>query len=355
MCTDVDVFISNYTLVDPEIYELWIEGHSSSESVAILNQRGLGQTTGASLELIASDVLDHYRTYSLLEKLLSNPNKLKEQLEFQIEPQTRKLLIEKYYDFDDCVVRELLGKKLSSKHRKDLDEVSEKTNIPLKSCRRQFDNVKRIFKIVEEIPGSLVQNIQKLFFLNDDLAKKYACTVFLGCIRFETSKRRLQFMTFDHLKQCTESILNHWTYNSSTADYYDTEMDKEFLLDLRELRVLMEREKEHKHLVCVQLKPTLLQRSFTELDGNFRAYSRAILTLATSLHRTRELRNLFLDLVQTLDLFKSASWAQKEVHMFLDAFTLCATELDVLRDAELKTTWERYMKVITKCLLIMYI
>lgn len=118
MCTDVDVFISNYTLVDPEIYELWIEGHagkihmfiatsivnlffnwfqiSASDAVGILNQRGLGQLTGATIELIASDVLDHYRTYSLLEKLLSNPNKLHEQLAFQIEPQTRSLLIEKY-------------------------------------------------------------------------------------------------------------------------------------------------------------------------------------------------------------------------------------------------------------------
>lgn len=25
---EVDVFISNYTLVDPEVYQLWIEGHS---------------------------------------------------------------------------------------------------------------------------------------------------------------------------------------------------------------------------------------------------------------------------------------------------------------------------------------
>lgn len=29
----------------------------------------------------------------------------------------------RYYDLDDAVIRELLGKKLSSRHRKDLDEV----------------------------------------------------------------------------------------------------------------------------------------------------------------------------------------------------------------------------------------
>lgn len=26
--TEVDVFISNFTFVDPEIYQLWIEGHT---------------------------------------------------------------------------------------------------------------------------------------------------------------------------------------------------------------------------------------------------------------------------------------------------------------------------------------
>lgn len=26
--TEVDVFISNYTLVDPEIFQLWVEGHT---------------------------------------------------------------------------------------------------------------------------------------------------------------------------------------------------------------------------------------------------------------------------------------------------------------------------------------
>lgn len=28
--TEVDVFITNFTLVDPEIYQLWIEGHTGN-------------------------------------------------------------------------------------------------------------------------------------------------------------------------------------------------------------------------------------------------------------------------------------------------------------------------------------
>lgn len=67
----------------------------ASEAVGILHQRGICQQTNAPIELVASDVLDHYRTYSLLEKLLHSPKKLTgEQLAFQIEPQTSKMLIE---------------------------------------------------------------------------------------------------------------------------------------------------------------------------------------------------------------------------------------------------------------------
>ncbi len=50
---------------------------------------------GAPLELVASDVLDHYRTYSLLERLVCAPTKLSEQPSCQLEPQSQQLLIEK--------------------------------------------------------------------------------------------------------------------------------------------------------------------------------------------------------------------------------------------------------------------
>ena len=69
----------------------------ASEAVNILHQRGICHQTNAPIELVASDILDHYRTYALLEKLLHTPTKLaSEQLAFQIEPQTSQMLIEMY-------------------------------------------------------------------------------------------------------------------------------------------------------------------------------------------------------------------------------------------------------------------
>jgi len=56
-------------------------------------------------------------------------------------------------------------------------------------------------------------------------------------------------MTFPAWKKCCEAIMTHWTYKIVGPEYYDTEMDKEFLLELRELKVLLDREKEHKQSV----------------------------------------------------------------------------------------------------------
>lgn len=43
----------------------------------------------------------------------------------------------RYYAFDEAFVREVLGKKLSKGTKKDLDDISVKTGVTLKSCRRQ--------------------------------------------------------------------------------------------------------------------------------------------------------------------------------------------------------------------------
>lgn len=99
--------------------------------------------------------------------------------------------------------------------------------------RRQFDNVKRIFRAVEELPGTLTNNIKQHFFISNELAKyvsvrfvqtcmilnntlitfrKYACIVFLACLRFETSKKKLQYLSFSDLLTCSHSIMIYWTY-----------------------------------------------------------------------------------------------------------------------------------------------
>ncbi len=51
-------------------------------------------------------------------------------------------------------MREILGHKLSQRQRKDLDDICEKTGFRVRSCRRQFDNLKRVTRLVEDMRGS---------------------------------------------------------------------------------------------------------------------------------------------------------------------------------------------------------
>lgn len=76
--------------------------------------------------------------------------------------------------------------------------------------------------------------------------RRYGAVVFIACMRFETSKRKLQHLTFSDFYHCALEIMAHWTYAEGSPDFDDTDLDREFLLDLRELRLLLDKEKEHK-------------------------------------------------------------------------------------------------------------
>ena len=73
-----------------------------------------------------------------------------------------------------------MGKKLSGRLRNNLDEICEKPScksLKLRSARRQYDNVKRVFKTIEDMAGDYVTNIVSQFGLSKALAEKYATLV----------------------------------------------------------------------------------------------------------------------------------------------------------------------------------
>lgn len=225
-------------------------------------------------DLVMSDILNQYRTFALIEKLLQSPTQLQEQWSFQLTPTTQRILIEKYYNFDDSVIREILGKKLSGRNRKDLDDVSDKTLVGIKSCRRQFDNVKRVYKTVEDMSGHLAQNIETHFLLPENLARKYAAVVYIANNRLEANKKKLNFLHFDDFLHCATQMMSNWSCTNAECKFEETAMDidREFLQDLRELRVLVERESldEHRALVMRILKTKVTDRKSAEIDFMFK-------------------------------------------------------------------------------------
>lgn len=86
-----------------------------------------------------------------------------------------------------------------------------------------------------------------------------------------------------------------------------------------------------------------------------RSYWRSLISIACNLHRTRELRGLFLELAEKLiEPWKQTNWELDQVKQFLPAVTQSVLELEISRDQETRCLWDRYMQVIGVCLVKMY-
>uniref|UniRef100_A0A673JTN6 Acidic fibroblast growth factor intracellular-binding protein B-like n=1 Tax=Sinocyclocheilus rhinocerous TaxID=307959 RepID=A0A673JTN6_9TELE len=295
------------------------------------------------------------QTFQMCERLLPHPAKLANQLLFQIPPDRQAMLIERYYAFDDSFVREVLGKKLSKGTKKDLDDVSIKTGITLKSCRRQFDNFKRVFKVVEELKGPLVENIRQHFLLPDQLARDYAAIVFFANNRFETGKKKLLYLTFQDFAFCGGQLINNWTVGAvdNMMEDMDVDLDKEFLQDLKDLKILITDKDlldQHKSLVCTALRGKT--NVFNEMEANFKNLSRGLVNIAAKLINAKDVRDFFIDLVEKfIEPCRSDKWTSIDVNLYLTHYTNSAHILDTFK---YHAVWTRYMGVIKSCILRMY-
>ncbi|KAL6480275.1 hypothetical protein MHYP_G00113080 [Metynnis hypsauchen] len=342
MSVELDVFVGNTTIMDKEVYQLWLNGYTVNDAVKVRIEGGVMEECEASAEVLLSDTMDQFRTFQMCERLLQNPAKLANQLLFQIPPDRQAMLIERYYAFDDDVVREVLGKKLSKGTKKDLDDVSAKTGITLKSCRRQFDNFKRVFKVVEELKGPLVENIKQHFLLPDQLARDYAAIVFFANNRFETGKKKLQYLTFQDFAFCAGQLINNWTVGAvdNMVEDMDVDLDKEFLQDLKDLKILITDKDlldQHKSLVCVALRGKT--KVFNEMEANFKNLSRGLVNIAAKLTNTKDVRDFFIDLVEKfIEPCKSDKWTATDVNLYLTHYTNSAHILDTFKH---QNVWTR--------------
>ena len=69
--------------------------NAAHEAASLQQKRGNLQHYGATFDMLLTDILDHYRTFGMLERYLKNPSKIADQQELQIASHTQALLIEK--------------------------------------------------------------------------------------------------------------------------------------------------------------------------------------------------------------------------------------------------------------------
>ncbi|KAK1943210.1 Acidic fibroblast growth factor intracellular-binding protein [Phytophthora citrophthora] len=217
-----EAFLTDPIRVNEDVFALWLEGHNAGDALAArlrlpsaVPMPYLGGDAAAKLrELLWRDTVDQYRLYDKLEHYLSQPSLFRSQLLFQIPPVQQYYMVERYYTRDPDVDRWLLGKKLSGRLEKDLDDVAESSGRTLKSCRRQLENLRRVYAAVEDrnFHGLPCRAVSELFLLSETLSSKYACLLFILHTRFQVHPQHpvTGFLTWSDLRFFAALLMTHW-------------------------------------------------------------------------------------------------------------------------------------------------
>lgn len=219
----IDITISDPPELNFILFDQWLAGKSiNSDDISPLDldftPRGPKFVGNYSITEVSLNRLhrlnkaDQYRMFNHLEHYLSSPLLLTPHLKiwFQIANSTQEKLIEKYYTYNGSVMKEVIYKKLA-KSRKDLDDISVATRLPLMSVTRQSDNIKRMYTLLEEtkqFQGNLIKFVETIYLLPMELCRQYASLLFLLYSKFNlTSKKTLLKIPCLNIERCASVII----------------------------------------------------------------------------------------------------------------------------------------------------
>ncbi|KAG0083778.1 hypothetical protein BGZ93_004102 [Podila epicladia] len=351
------VTTSSAVVLDESILQLWLLGHNVDQATQLRMPSIQPPVPGRVLK---SYITSQYRTYELMHHYLHHPRHFAGQFMFPLSQSAKQHLIERYYSFDESVIREILGKKLNSRTRKDLDEVHEKTGVKLPSCRRQFDNLKRVMKKVEDAEGrTLVQDIEHQFLLPHELARlvpnmfqrvrytllwnpsraniphlssshpkkrktesrQYAHILFIADNKMDTFRKRLSCYQFSDFEYCGAVFMQYWT--ASTMDTLP-EFDPHLAQDIRDLKSLMLNDRavldELRNRISNNLSQSAHPPVLERIQSNFKVVLRNMLSVGCMINQQKEVRNIFVEIADKLvDAFLQVGWSPVDMELFYNS------------------------------------
>jgi hypothetical protein len=304
----LSVFSFSPEPIDAHLVDLWVSGLS----VGLASLRRLHEMQVADdaqlRELVELDTEDNFRLFEELRPSLEDPWSFRPL--YDIAPSSRLLLSGKFYSFDDLVVRELLGRKLTSRARKDMDEVSEATGFLRPSCARQFDNLRRLFDACDEttfqVPkphASMAGMLTSQFNLPLVLATRYSNILWLLYHRFNVhpSKKKNAFLDLASLEYCAEALRGAWCVERANGVEEDAfspfEIDPQVIAKMKDIKTRLGAGGAANEVWahCRAGLPWDASRT-SRLEQRFRAWFRAVLNLASGVAQGK-LRDLFEDVV----------------------------------------------------------
>ncbi|KAI8590404.1 acidic fibroblast growth factor binding protein [Geranomyces variabilis] len=344
---EFSVFVANTPVFDKSVWQLWLLGLSVEQATAYMQRKRPNLQSSANG--LRHYVISQYRTYDLVEPHLHRPKHLMTaNLLFPLAQSTRTYLIESFYSFHPAVMRHVLGKKFSSRVRKDLEEVCAKTQVPIAGCRRMFDNFKRVVKVVEDAERDVGAVIAKEFLLPKPLADQYAHIIFINNYRLDTFKRKLAHLKFADFEYVASIFMTQFAHPTTPVL---EDLDGTLSQDSRDLKAMFFTQKgvaeDYRALVAGTLAPAhpSLVASERAFDQTFKSIVRGALVIGAGLGHRKDLRDVFVTLQERIvEPAALAQWSPAELSAVLSCVKNQFVELRPLQPQIRK----RYAKSVSR-------
>eukprot|EP01147_Barroeca_monosierra_P000544 gene544-3862_t len=335
----------------PEVFECWSNGLPVEEAV---RKRLDISHLGSAANIVLGDTKDQYLLFKQVEPFLRDPIAFRNQDIYCFSHDDRRHLIYTYYRYDAEFMRKILGRYLSKGMRKDLDEVAEEVKLTLSSCCRQFDNLRRIYKTVEDHSGQLSKLIEQSFLLEPSLARDYAAMVFITDNRLAIDKKVLQNVPLSVFLDCAHEFMREWTTVHEIGGN-DQDLQKKFLQELREIKFNIIGSKDVLDRLYTLVASQMSMADDARLN-RVMPVLKAIVQIGGALSYSKEWRDIFEDLMQEVAFpLRTMNWSVSETTRLMKALNATFQSLPLpqeflVRSAE---TFQTFCSTISKVLTIM--
>lgn len=352
-------------IIHPKVFSLYLRGDSPIDIFGSLKNRQiqeLGSTDAKTINQLSNllyyDVLAQCRIIKSLLPSLEYP-KIFVNEDPRWTRQVREKYVKLFFIQDKSVLRELLGKKLSAKERRDLDETSTKTGIPLFACRRMFDNLRDILESVREMQRDLDLSLSELianqFHFDEDVSKTYAIGVFSCHHQFTIGSRTAWFkdLQYDDLEFCLETIMLHWT-RQENKDPLQIDLDLILLKEIRQY--LFTHFSKIDQLVKGTISTMKINSKNTKLTHkNLKPIVKNLIWVCGKLNQKKEFRDFLIDICE-----KFGDLCVEEMNLNADdIYQLCERliavfpsilDKKIVNHERLIHTWTLFVIVVRNCL-----
>lgn len=352
-----EVIFCTPPIIHQNIYNSWIDGYNIQQTSVYLHRKIINKrkkeeenrnsmdswktSEEVHLKLLQSQIISQFRFFDKMKYLLNDPQTFETSpLTYNIPPSIKRIMIEKYFSFDEIIMREIIGRKLNPKMRKELEEIKEKTKKSLSSCQRQFENILKISKEIREEENSKIDVplfIKKEFLLSETTTNRYCRILFLCHFQMDTIKKRLKDISFEDYEFYSQQMIRFWT---DSKDIFKITLDFHQFKDLKNILSTKEKLEELKSVV---LNPKSF-KSYDLLSKNFIPLFKALLNVACNLQK--DISDFFADIIdEFIDPFAKLKIKEDESRQFFQNLSVGLSKIKKLNNYS--QNWENFIHVVS--------